>query len=1631
MSFLGPRRLPIRRRSRRHRRAARPQPTGLGSERLEPRLALAADLTVSLADGVLRVEGTDGDDAILVHQSGAAVAVDYSSGNNLIGRLTFPSGVESIHVFGGDGRDLIVLHVGSLAGSTVVDTGPDADLVFAKLPVQVRNASGRDLVVPLLDSSLPAGMATTIRRTERPNLAHEATYVGQSLGASRTWTADGRFFEIGFDAQGNTVRDTYLGDRLVLAESWDSTGGYQRTVTDVDGTRLRETFENGTLRIEEREVAGQSSTTLWGTGGEAVRHSTADGKFLAEEVWDGSGGYRRTWVDDAGRIVKEVFENGTPGIKTISNGRRVERGGLDAAGNRVREVLVEGVLVRLDQWDNSGSRRITRFEAGSPVTRETFAGERLGQLEEWTAGRLVRTAWNEAGDRIVQTLVGETKLSEEEIRGSGERRLTEWAGGETIRTMTDAAGNVSVERFAGERLLTRELRSVDGSLMRTTFDSVTGEPTIEERALPGGRQVQRTTFSAAEVLRLTSQDGRFVLRERWRDGGLRRISDDGAGTIRVERFSGSDRATLTEGTKVSDTVTTAAGEQLETVWDPNGTRRATGSKDGIIVLEERQVGSVLTKIVYGGDGSRQEEVFESGQRTKLMQLSGDGSYREQRFTSAGTRTYELVRDPLGSFQETTWSRSGHYNADEMVTVVVADGPGTIGSRNNRMRTVSAPGYQTRQLWRGSGSIPDSGTTYLEQSDYTENAWGWPLGPSDTKQEIYFFDAGRLVYHQRTKGNGSTEVPTNRPSAAWEQAKQGSFFGLSGGNVFSLVPGGASFNLGGAVGYLEDRRRALSSSRDRFAGAVQTVFEPLERAMGNTVAVFTGNRSIGQALDVNFRTIQGDLGKLLGSIDFGQLALPNLDVRFDRIDFGKVFDVSWQPPDVKFTNPFASVDFSPLSEPGLWWNLAFDVLSGNPISNGMKWLGDRFMTAVDWLADRDPFTWIARQVGVDWGPSGERKVVLVAPGERFLEAGYTRDQAALLHDLMDRTPPGLRGRYLDEFNAFLAEEGQRVYQAHLLADGPELDSAGHAGLQQAASVAAQARLLARYGLNPDGSRIPAGSANPGLGLGDIPLPPVYVPDERDPRFNTGADSTWWDFGETTIQPSAPQEKDRKKPKQEDDSEAERRREEEERARRAEEEARKRARVEATRRKVREEFPAAVQKSAAEIRDRYAQGKGKQVKDFHDSVEQTLRIGGAFAAGLGAGATAAVEGLAKTVVAALDADTWRGLASTVRTQGRNFMKADDKAKFIADFGQQAYTSLENAVVATVDEWEKASPEGRARMLGALAGQVATEAVLPGMMAKAAGGFIPLPGHPPIVFGRKTQEAVDKITGSKEFPAYEKKVKDAAGPNKKDLNSLLEGHRKSTGQTLAEQLRRQSGMDPEHARRLSEYARKNKLMIVVRSTNPNSLQYHGKKGFSAKRADLSLKTNPKTGLVTATRRRDGALVDALGEVVKDRKVDAQGWIVNTEKLVNGKPMRTNYRLNSAGHVVDAKGTKFFGDYDLLTVDQAPASGTGWLGVPTGTKGTGSRTIVEEMNVAIVGNDRSRDMFKHGANRENLVKDDKGIYQVDTPDIGGTFTVIDPDGTIFIGDRLYVKRLLEGRNISTQYVLPPQPGDPIPDDF
>ena len=1548
---------------------------------------MAADVTVALFDGVLRIEGTAGDDAIFVRQEGDAVAVDYSSGLNTVGRVTFPAGVQKIEARSGDGRDLIVLHVESLASRTMVDTGPNADLVLSKLPIEVRS-SGRDLFVPLVDASLPMGNDATTRRSDGPNIAHEAVYVGQSLTASRTWTADGRHVEITFDGQGSAVRSTSLGDHVILHEIWGATGGYLRIVNGLNGTVLRETFLNGVLQLEERQRDGQLIRTAWDKDGYTLRQSLDGDRRFLEEAWDPQGGYRRAWVDDSGRTIKEVFEAGTLRLKTVTKAGHRERSAWDAAGNRAREVFAEGVIVRLDQWDTDGVRRTTRYTSGLPGSRKTFKNDRLVQQEVWTEGQLINTAWNETGDRIVQTFVGETKIREEEIRSSGERRVTESKDGQVIRTVTDTAGNAVAERLAGDRVLSRTLQAADGSRVVTTLDPGTAEPLSEERISADGRQVWTTTWTAETVVRQTRRDGAVILRERWRGGEYRRTSGTPGGDLRVERFVGADRTALTEGSRASETITTADGTHIETVWEPDGTRRLTSRQRGVTVFEEVERNGTLTRTALGDDGVRQEETSHNGVRMVVLRFP-DGRFSERRFAGSDEPFYEHVQIDQSTSQTTTLEWGGHYGADRLVTVLTRDGDKRV------KKTTDDRGNEDRLFWFGSGDAP--GATFLQESDYKTNGWGMPLSHGDVAKEVLFYENGRIVYHEQSRVDRVLaaqnrllqQVLKDQNHPQWQVTRRLRYSDASLGNVFSLSYDSSPFNLWNAQKQLEHWKGIAE-------GAGKKVSDATKATIRNIQTAFSGIDELRHAIHVNVRTIQGDLTRVLSPLDPSKLKFPQLDdVRIEGINFKPSLDFKWQPIKFNYQGFLEKLPKRPI-----------DVVVG--VMNVVR---DIIIAPIKVLQT------IVRQVA----PATERKIELRTRGWRYMEAGYSQEQGDILYDLMDRATweggRGLRGRYLDEFRSLLAHEGQKIYQLYLESDGGELDAAGHARLQEIAGGRAQSRLLARYGLNPDGTRIPR-SGTPGVNLSDS----GSRTNPGDPRFDPtgGADGSgkWW-FPDVEITPSKPA-KDRKQPPNDgtgagsdqtddasDDAEEAIKRQREFTERNA-----------ATRRRIAYNFPEAISTVTTSEVKQYAGQKGKVVVDFYDNVEQKLRIGGAFAAGLGSGATATVEGLAKGMVAALDSDAWRNLGQAVREKGRNFMQASNKAEFIADFGERTYTSFEESVVKSIAEWERSSPEGRARMLGEIAGQLATEAVLGGVAGKMAGTVGDV-----AKIGGKTNTAVDKTISSPGFGDYEKKVKAAAGRNQKDPESLLKAHDKVAAESLAKQLHEQSGMVSDHARKISEFAKDRKQLIVIRSSNPKSLQYHGKNGFSAKPGDLKLKTNRDTGLVTATKRRDGALIDARGDVVDGFQVAPNGWIVNTKELVNGKPTRTNYRLDK-GHVVDAKGNKFFSDYDVLSIDEEPLNGTGWQMVSTGDAKTGPGQVIHDLNRAVSGNDRSRDMFKHGANRENYAKKSTGIYQIATPEVGERFTVFDSDGTIFVVDGLYVKRLMEGRAIPTDDVLPWHPG-------
>jgi hypothetical protein len=876
----------------------------------------------------------------------------------------------------------------------------------------------------------------------------------------------------------------------------------------------------------------------------------------------------------------------------------------------------------------------------------------------------------------------------------------------------------------------------------------------------------------------------------------------------------------------------------------------------------------------------------------------------------------------------------------------------------------------RTLWKGYGNTP--GSTYYDEAEFLTNAFGMPLSGNDTRREIRFYDKGTLVYHARIRANGQTAELVKKPSAAWNEMQANRFGLTSSDDIFALSASGGTFNLGGVVGYVIGTWKGENPD-----DPISIDINPIDDLMSGIKTTFA---DISHALDVNFRTLQTDISKALGSITFAGLSLPSLDgLKFDHPNFAQIIDFKWMPFENTWSGfsggSFASIDFS------LPWNTPQDF---------GRWASEKWKTGLDWLAARDV---VSKAIVAISPPNADfldedKKIA------EYKELGYSYQQARLLKQLLDSRPPALKDGYLKNYEQFLAEEGQKIYQGYYSGGGKFLDAAGHASLQQLAGENARDRLLKKYGLNYDGS----------IYKGDVyGIPGQFYlgngSQQQDPRTQQiGSNEVTEDWGSViTPKPTdPPKPKDRQKPADnstpEPDPPVDREKE-------------KIQRQQANRDRIKANFSRNVAQVVKQQVDAYAKAKGKEVAAFYDAVEQTIRIGGSFGLGFAKGAVASVEGLGQSIVAALDADTWRGLGAAIRKNGREFMNAKDKAAVIADFGRAACESLQDGAVKMIDQWEKAGPEERARMIGTLAGQVAADAVLDSL-----GGKIMKVAGDAATMGRKTKAAADKVAEGAEFAALERNVKARVG-NKISAADGKTRVRSAMDDLLNEELRRrirdEAGMNPEHAARLAEFAKKREMVVVMKGANPKSLQYHGKPGYGAKPGDLKLKTNLETGLVTATRRADGTLIDARGNVVAGYSVRKDGWIVGP----NGA--RSNYRLDR-GHVVDAKGTRFFSDYDVVSVDEAPYPGSNtWMMVPTGDAKTGPGPIINDMNEAILGPNRKSDLVMHGANRENIVKTEGGIYQIATPDIGDSFVVADYDGKVYHLNQAEVKDFLTQRGI------------------
>lgn len=193
--------------------------------------------------------------------------------------------------------------------------------------------------------------------------------------------------------------------------------------------------------------------------------------------------------------------------------------------------------------------------------------------------------------------------------------------------------------------------------------------------------------------------------------------------------------------------------------------------------------------------------------------------------------------------------------------------------------------------------------------------------------------------------------------------------------------------------------------------------------------------------------------------------------------------------------------------------------------------------------------------------------------------------------------------------------------------------------------------------------------------------------------------------------------------------------------------------------------------------------------------------------------------------------------------------------------------------------------------------------------------------------------------------------------------------------EKIAKDAGMEPEELAGLIEHCNKTNRRVVVRFTNPKSLQWHGKPGFVPKNVDVKLKTS-KSG-------------DNAGLVVKPKE-PMEDWEIENINALKKK----GYEFDGAGNLIDPKGNKIYGDYDLQSVHSVDPN-TGKSSDLLSNPGE-SNNVVAEVNGGMGRKDREmleqRSPVQHGAENDFFVKADASGKPIYTKPDHPTDTIFDP---------------------------------------
>ncbi len=515
------------------------------------------------------------------------------------------------------------------AGQWITETQIDiaSGLTISQKEVTARDAQGRPETVAYSDGTTEEYVYTCcglIGSTDRDGV--ETTYVNDALNRQTHRVTAGITTQTDYDAAGNVTKVSRIGSdssSIVLEENQYDLAGrlISRTNGMSEQTTYAESFAGGEITntttlpggvtiIEKSNQDGQRKSVS-GTGAHPMKYEygVEGGMLYSKEILVGDSSAETEWVktyyDTAGRAVKEVRPDGTPGSSAEVVTQRMS---YNNRGQLIKSVDADGVATLFaydgqgqletqgidgnanDYLDEGGADRITRSgrsyttKNGKVVVREESQIFSAAGSSTLSSAAVVESSVD--GLDVWSTTAAGTTHSAKARTGAGDYTLTQTNpdGSETVSDYQDGRVVSRVSRASsGGTQLARVDYAYDGHgrvLSETdarngatsyTYDALDRQLTVTKPPATSGAAAQVTTLqynALGQRTKVTQPDASMTSYEFFTTGEVKKVSGSQEYTVEYT-YTPQGRVKTMKMTNQAGTATTTWNYNTKRGWLDN------------------------------------------------------------------------------------------------------------------------------------------------------------------------------------------------------------------------------------------------------------------------------------------------------------------------------------------------------------------------------------------------------------------------------------------------------------------------------------------------------------------------------------------------------------------------------------------------------------------------------------------------------------------------------------------------------------------------------------------------------------------------------------------------------------------------------------------------------------------------------------------------------------------------------------------------------------------------------------------------------------------------------------------------------------------------------------------------------